>query len=67
MKEFILCRRDNAHTNRDSVRLETKPSGDLEVVQVSDGVGDGRPSNNIIGTVPRSEIGKLIAFLEEAQ
>jgi hypothetical protein len=67
MKEIIICRNDKTHTALNAIRLSTKPSGDLELSESSYGSGESRPSNHILGVIPKAKIPEVIGFLKENQ
>lgn len=66
MKSFVISRGNNWRgDNGQDLRAQTRPSGDIEIVAVSDGRGDNSPSNKTVGIIPHSEIPALIQFLHQ--
>ena len=53
MKSIIISTGNGPHDKSGDLRLQTRPSGDLEIVEVSRGPGENRPANQIKGVVER--------------
>jgi hypothetical protein len=75
MKDIVLSRGDNRLDKQPDVRLQTRPSGDIEIVKsVTSEVGlnggivrPGHPTDQIIGVIPREKIADVVDFLTGVQ
>lgn len=66
MKSFLICQDTGNHSPYSDLRAQTRPSGDIEFVNVGQGAGADRPSNTIVGVLDKKHVRELIDFLKEA-
>ena len=67
MKSIIISTGNGSRDKSGDLRLQTRPSGDLEIVEVSRGSGEERPANQIKGVIERDRVPALAEFLLQHQ